>query len=61
MLKLIGVFLFFIGSAVFVYKYNEEEKEKIKKNENLMRLFHFVNINVLEKKMVLANERKVVI
>ena len=25
MLKIIGVFLFFIGSAVFVYKYNEEE------------------------------------
>lgn len=55
MLKLIGSLFFALGSAFFVYTYNDEEKEKIKKNENILRLIQLVNMNVLEKKMVLAD------
>ncbi len=53
MLKLIGVAFFVAGSVFFVFLYDKEEKEKIKKCENLVRLLYLVNMNVLEKKKVL--------
>jgi len=54
-MRIIGIILIFCSAAAVIMFYEKTEKEKIRKSEDLLKMVYFVNLNVLEKKMILSN------
>ncbi len=54
-MKISGIIIFLIAGSFFIFSYNSEQKTNLKKCDDLIMLFRYLNVNVLERKMIFTD------